>query len=80
MVGGSHADEKTDTCCESFADRKNDSYTSALDHPSKTIGIDCEAVRCMYNANYRCQADHVDIKRNGAGTDTETLCGTFREK
>ena len=43
MVGGQHADTSKDTCCESFAQKKGDSYTSALNHPSKTISIDCEA-------------------------------------
>ena len=42
MVGGKHACCDDETCCESFVDEKRDSFTSALDHPSKTISIDCE--------------------------------------
>ena len=30
MVGGKHAGCCTDTCCESFAQKKDDSYTSSL--------------------------------------------------
>ena len=79
LVGGRHADRKDETCCESFADRRRDSYTSALDHACKTISIDCEAAKCIYNSNYKCKADHVDIKGNNACGSGETACGTFRE-
>lgn len=80
MVGGKHAETKDCTCCDSFVVRKSDSYSSALSHPSPTISIDCEAVKCIYNANYRCQAEHVDIKGGSAETSAETICSTFREK
>lgn len=79
MVGGRHADRKDETCCESFYERKNDSYTSSIDHACKTISIDCEAAKCVYNSNYKCKADHVDIKGTNAGTHGETNCATFRE-
>lgn len=79
MVGGKHASEKDDTCCESFHDRRNDSYTSSLDHACKTISIDCEAVKCIYNSNYKCNPDHVDIRGSHANGSKETSCGTFRE-
>lgn len=82
MVGGKHASSANDTCCESFAQRRegHDAYTSALSHPSKTISIDCEAVKCMYNSNYKCVAEHVDIKGSGAGVCKETACATFQER
>lgn len=77
MVGGKHADTCDGTCCESFHERRGDAFSSAISHPSSTISIDCEAVKCMYNAEYRCQAPHVDIRGNNAKTSTETLCATF---
>ena len=80
MVGGKHASSDDETCCESFSDRKRDSYTSAIEHPSKTISIDCEAVKCIHNSNYKCVADHVDIMGEGACDCGETACGTFQEK
>ena len=79
-VGGKHAESRGDTCCESFHKRSGDSFTSAVSHPSQQISIDCEAVKCIYNTDYRCSAEHVDIKGNHAGTSGETLCATFREK
>ena len=82
MVGGRHACKEEDTCCESFAQRreKADAYTSSLGHPSKIISIDCEAVKCVYNSNYKCVAEHVDIKGCGASDCRETSCATFTEK
>lgn len=82
MVGGKHACCTDDTCCESFAQRREgrDAYTSSLEHPSKIISIDCDAVKCMYNNNYKCAAEHVDIKGCGACDCRETSCATFREK
>ena len=82
MVGGKYADKFEDTCCESFAARKEgkDVYTSSLSHPSVVISIDCEAVKCVYNQNYKCVAEHVDIRGGHAGESKGTACATFTEK
>lgn len=82
MVGGKNACQEDETCCESFAQQKegSDSFTSSISHPSKTISIDCEAVKCVHNSNYKCVADHVDIKGCGACDCRETSCATFKEK
>ena len=79
MVGGKHAVNAGDTCCESFVQKREGAYTSSLDHPCKTISIDCEATKCVYNSNYKCHAEHVDIKGCGACDCHGTECATFRE-
>ncbi len=82
MVGGKHASVSDGTCCESFARQREgfDAFTSSISHPSKTISIDCEAVKCIYNSNYKCSANHVDIKGSGACDCEETACATFAER
>lgn len=80
MVGGTHANKEEDTCCESFSEAKKDNYISALEHPSRTISIDCEAVKCIYNSDYKCAANHVDIRGCGASDCRETSCATFKER
>ncbi len=82
MVGGKHASKEEDTCCESFAQKRegHDAYSSSLSHPSFTISIDCEAVKCIYNSNYKCVAEHVDITGCGADHSRETACATFTER
>ena len=74
MVGGKHACDCDGTCCESFAQKREgrESFSNSLSHPSHTISIDCEAVKCIYNSNYKCVAEHVDIKGCGASDCRET--------
>ena len=78
MVGGSQAEKSVETCCESFVDKSRDTYKSALNHPSKTISIDCEACKCIYNKDYKCHAERVDIGGSNACHSRETECATFR--
>lgn len=81
-VGGRNACCCDDTCCESFAGKREglDAFTSSISHPSSMTNIDCEAVQCRYNKNYKCDAKHVDIKGCGAEGCRETSCATFTEK
>ncbi len=79
-VGCSSACCCDDTCCESFRDGKRDSYSNSTCHPSQSISIDCEAVKCVYNEDYKCRAEHVDIKGCGACDCMETACATFKER
>ena len=80
MVGGKHASCSAETCCESFTEKKGDSFKSAVEHPSEYISIDCEAAKCMYNENYKCTASRVDIRGCGACDCKETACATFDGK
>lgn len=80
MVGGKCACTPDETCCGSFRERSGDSYSNTGERPCKTISIDCEAENCVYNSNYKCVADHVDIKGCGACDCRETACATFKER
>lgn len=82
MVGGKHACSCDGTCCESFSEKREgrDSFKSSTAHPSHIISIDCEATKCVYNSNYKCTAEHVDIRGCGACDCRETACATFRDK
>ncbi len=81
MVGGKHARQKDDTCCESFVSRRDGSATASCGcKPKSTIRIDCEASQCVYNSNYKCTADHVDIHGNNASDSDGTVCATFKER
>ncbi len=79
VVGGRKACCEAETCCDSFIDRKRDSFTNSTGKPYNRISIDCEAENCKYNHNLRCVAEHVDIKGNGADTSSGTNCATFTE-
>lgn len=79
LVSGTNARESGATCCASFAQKKSDNYNSATNHPSQVISIDCEAINCEYNSDYKCKAKKVDILGNGALNSAGTSCGTFKE-
>ncbi|MBQ4537563.1 MAG: DUF1540 domain-containing protein [Lachnospiraceae bacterium] len=82
MVGGKHASDYNETCCESFAKKREgrNAVTSSINHPTRMITIDCEAVKCIYNNNYKCFAEHVDIRGSKANECKETACATFTER
>ena len=80
QVGGARANYSEETCCESFKERSANSFRNSLSHPSRTISIDCEATKCVYNEDCKCHAEHVDIRGCGASDCRETACGTFKER
>ena len=79
LVGGKNAGSEKDTCCESFQQRREGTSTNAV-NPTGRISIDCQAVKCVYNTDCKCQAEHVDIRGCGACDCKETSCATFRER
>lgn len=79
-VGGEKAQREDETCCESFLQKREGAASNSLLHKSPTISIDCEATKCVYNEDYKCKAEHVDIRGCGACDCKETACGTFRER
>ena len=79
LIGGKYATGVDGTCCESFVERREgfDAFVSSLSHPSRVTNIDCEASKCIYNVDYNCKAEKVDIGGCGACRRKETACATF---
>ena len=48
-VGGNKAKRSEETCCDSFQERKGDSYSIVTGTASPTSTIDCKATDCQYN-------------------------------
>ena len=71
MVGGAKACSCDETCCENFEQQKEGSARNADGYPDRMTQIDCEAVKCRYNTNYKCQAEHVDMRGSRAGDRTK---------
>lgn len=80
VVGGKFAVDADETCCESFSEKRGDTFTSAMENPSQTIMIDCDASKCVHNSDYKCHAEYVEIKGCGANNCRETACATFKER
>lgn len=79
LVGGKQVAKTDDTCCESFSERRNDSVSNSMEHPTHTTSVDCEVQNCMHNVECKCSAEHVDIAGAGACDCKQTCCGTFQE-
>ena len=79
MVGGKHAKEIEDTCCESFK-QGSESYSNSAKEACRTIDISCKATHCMYNKDEKCYAEHIGIAGGNAMESAETECASFRPR
>lgn len=96
QVGGSDAKTARETCCDSFQERKADSYSNSYSGSSMNSysnsytditgkasdrsGIDCKATECMYNNNYVCHAGKISVEGSNAKQSESTECATFKCK
>lgn len=67
-----------ETCCDSFEERKGDSYSDVTGTASPKSEIDCKAVDCMYNENCNCHAGKISVEGSNACHCEQTECATFQ--
>jgi len=82
-VEGQDAESSNATACGSYKDSKTDRYSSSChteDEPETTLGVGCEAVKCIFNEAMKCNAEHIGIAGKGAEHYTETECASFRDE
>lgn len=77
QVGGDRARRAEETSCDSFQERKGDSYSNITGHADPTSNIDCKAVECMYNDQCKCHAGKISVEGSNACQCKETECATF---
>lgn len=96
QVGGSDAKSPRETCCDSFQERKADSYSNSYSGSSMNSysnsysditgkasdrsSIDCKATECMYNNSYKCHAGKISVEGSNACQSEATECATFKCK
>lgn len=81
QVGGEDAKNPQETCCDSFQERKDGSYTNAMDsmkNASDCARVDCRAEKCMYNENCECHAGKISVEGGSASEAKGTECATFQ--
>lgn len=78
QVGGNHATSPTETCCDSFKERKGDTYSNISESASEITNIVCEARECMYNRGKECHAGKISVEGSNACKSEGTECATFR--
>lgn len=79
-VEGADAQVARSTECGSFRARKMDQTDNSCGCPSspeQCLEVKCDAVRCIYNANCVCSAEHIGIAGNGADHAKDTECASF---
>ena len=77
VVGGNSAKRAEETCCDSFEERKGDSYSNVTGEASATSTIDCKATDCTYNDNCKCHAGKISVEGSNACRCGQTECATF---
>ena len=77
QVGGREAKQSRETCCDSFEERKGDSYSNVTGDASPISQVDCKATECDYNHNCICHAGKISVEGSDACRNEETECATF---
>lgn len=69
-VGGVCSRNKCQTFCESFVPKSdmtmNYEFASFNANKNKELDIYCDAVKCVYEHNQKCNADHVCMRNSNA--------------
>ena len=78
VVGGNSAKRAEETCCDSFEERKGDSYSNVTGEASPKSDVDCKATDCMYNEE--CHAGKISVEGSSACQCGQTECATFKSE
>lgn len=76
-VGGNQARRSEETCCDSFEERRGNTYSNVTGNATPTSSIDCKAVECRYNEECRCHAGKISVEGSRACQCEQTECATF---
>ena len=77
QVGGEQAKKSKETCCDSFEERKGNTYSNVTGEAGPLAMIDCKAVECEYNKNCACHAGKISVEGSNACQSEQTECATF---
>lgn len=77
-VGGNKATECEETCCKSFIEKSEGSFSNDASEASLQTEIGCKAENCEYNSNCKCHAEAINVAGDFASSEGETCCETFR--
>ena len=81
QVGGDDARMAKDTCCDSFQERREGSYSNAMESMkgmSDCATVDCKATKCVYNEGCHCHAGKISVEGGDACHCSGTECATFK--
>ena len=76
-VEGDQARVTEQTCCASFRPQDGSSMVNKVGDPKVHTSVKCDAVKCVYNENHVCKAEHIGIVGGNAAVSKNTECSTF---
>jgi hypothetical protein len=88
-VGGKEAMKPSETLCRSFEQKgssntknsvKSSAGNSTAEKAARATDISCDAVKCRYNQDMKCHAQHIRIAGVHAVASCETECGSYEAK
>ena len=80
LVEGKTAQDKCDTCCGSFDEKKGRTFRNLFKTPESRLEVECEATNCVYNTDRRCSAEHIGITGGNATVSMQTECSSFQKR
>lgn len=83
QVNGVTATNQDATECGSFKENTREVYTNCAcgaQNANRSLEIECNAKKCVYNTNCRCSAPAIDIAGESAVKSCDTECATFQCK
>ena len=80
IVDGADAKEKHETCCGSFDENRDGAFHNLFKTPENKLEVDCEALKCVYNEDRHCMAEHIGIAGDGAKEAEHTECASFKAR
>ena len=80
QVDGANACHCSDTCCASFKESGCGCASNHVGTPSRSIGVSCDAVSCVYNENHECSAKDIAIAGHQAKHASQTECTSYQKR
>lgn len=81
QVGGHEAIKSSETVCRSFelkgSTGEKNAMRSSTASASRPTDVSCDAVKCRYNKEEKCHAEHIRVAGVHAVASGETECGSF---
>ena len=81
-INGQKSRTSTHTCCNTFVEESNGSFTNSADNSSNNTFIGCNVKTCVNNAGTVCVLSNIGVTTSAPRTNaaSETYCSSFKCK
>ncbi|MEG2288600.1 MAG: DUF1540 domain-containing protein [Clostridium sp.] len=78
-VSGATTYQSENTNCENFIN-KSKALTNSISEGNPYTNINCRAKHCIYNKDFKCNADSIIVSGYTSETSEDTQCSNFSYK